>query len=81
MEKPTYRQLAESFLVEDDDLPEWTIPVSYKLLFKEQRKDKKLRQKYTDNKNNQFKIKSFSQDSNTIRKLITYNDKSMYQKR
>lgn len=79
MERPMSRELAESFLIEDmveeDDLPEWTIPVSYELIFKEQRKDEKLRQECTDNKNNQFKIRSFSQDSNTIRKLITYNDK------
>ena len=74
---PDVRQLAESFLGEGnfDDLPKWTIPVSYRLLYREQRKDKLLQQKYTLNKNKNYRIKSFSADSNTVRKLIMYKDK------
>ena len=75
---PATRHLAESSLVgntaDDDNSPEWTIPVSCKL-FEEQYEDKMLRQKCALNKNNEHRIKSFSQDSNTVHELITHNDK------
>ena len=69
---PDYRLLAESFLQEEipDDLPEWTIPISYKLLCKEQSKDKSLQKSFLKNKNNYYKLRSFSADSNTKRNLI-----------
>ena len=42
LEVPNTKELAEAFVIEDECLPEWTIPISYKLLFKHQQKDKDL---------------------------------------
>ena len=44
VEAPDVRDLAEAFMIEEEDeFPSWTIPVSYKLLYKEQQKDAKLK--------------------------------------
>ena len=69
--------MAESFFGEatEDDLPDWTIPVSYESLFKEQREDKTLKQAFLENKHNAYEMKSFSADSGTKRELITKKDK------
>ena len=73
LEVPDTRELAEAFVIEDECLPEWTIPISYKLLFKNQQKDKDLKRRYLKNSND-YKIRSYSADANTVRKLITYKD-------
>ena len=46
LEVPDTRELTEAFLIKDEDLPEWTIPISYKLLFQHQQKDKELKRRY-----------------------------------
>lgn len=77
LEHPESQPLAESFYEEvmEDDLPDWTLPISHKLLCEEQRKDKTSQQAFLKNKNNAYGMSSFSADSSTKRKLITKNDK------
>ena len=40
LEVPDTRELAEAFVIKDECLPEWTIPISYKLLYKINKKIK-----------------------------------------
>ena len=47
LEVPDTRELAEAFVIEDECLPEWTIPISYKLLYKNQQKDKDRKRQIT----------------------------------
>ena len=78
VKEPDVRDLTEAFMIEEEEeLPSWTIPVSYKLLFKEQQKDSKLKHLYLDEKSKgeNYQIRSFSADANTVRKLITYRDR------
>ena len=74
VEQPSSRQLFEAFAIEDDDLPEWTIPISFKLLMQEQIKDKELL-KRAKSAPQAYSIDSFSKDSQTNRQLITYQGK------
>ena len=78
VEQPDVRDLAEAFMIEEEEeLPSWTIPVSFKLLYKEQQKDAQLKKAYLDGKSKgeKYNIRSFSADVNTVQKLITYCDK------
>ena len=66
LEEPSIRDLAEAFMIEEEEeLPSWTIPVSYKLLFREQQKDLKLKHLYLEGKSKgeQYQIRSFSADA------------------
>lgn len=70
---PTLRKLAESFGLEDDDLPDHAFPVSYKLLQQQQQKDSALLKKVRDSKAN-YQIRSFH-GGGKERLLICLNDK------
>ena len=68
VKKPDIRELAEAFMIEEEEeLYSWTIPVLYKLLFREQQKDSELKYKYLEEKpnSNKYQIRSFSADANT----------------
>ena len=73
LETPSTRKLAEAFPIEEEDVPQWSLPISFKLLYKEQLKDKDLKNKVKSNSD--YSIDTFSKDSQTVRQLITYQGK------
>ena len=74
LETPSSRKLAEAFPIEEDDVPTWTLPISYKLLYKEQINDKEIKKRFKI-KPEDYSIDTFSKDSQTNRQLITYQGK------
>ena len=74
LETPSSQNLAEAFPIEEEDVPTWTLPIAYKLLYKEQVKDKELLNKVKLTSKD-YSINTFSKDSQTVRQLITYKGK------
>ena len=74
LEMPSGRKLAEAFPIEEEDVPTWTLPMSFKLLCKEQINDKELKSK-CKLKPKECSIDTFLKDSQTNCQLITYQGK------
>mgnify|MGYP001306591820 FL=1 len=74
LETPSSQNLAEAFPIEEEDVPTWTLPIAYKLLYKEQVKDKELLKKVKLTSKD-YSINTFLKDSQTVRQLITYKGK------
>ena len=52
-------------MIENKMLPDWVIPVLYKVLYKYQQKDKDLKKQYLQNSKD-YTIRSFSTDASTV---------------
>ena len=74
LETPSSQNLAEAFPIEEEDVPTWTLPIAYKLLYKEQVKDKELLKKVKLTSKD-YSINTFLKDSQTVLQLITYKGK------
>ena len=70
LETPSSQNLAEAFPIEEEDVPTWTLLIAYKLLYKEQVKDKELLKKVKLTSKD-YSINTFLKDSQTVRQLIT----------
>ena len=73
-EMPSSQKLAKAFPIKEEDVPTWTLPISFKLLYREQVKDNNLKKRFKSNPKD-YSIDKFLKDSQTERQLITYQGK------
>lgn len=72
LEIPSNRQLADAFSLDKKDLPDWSNPVSFKLIQREQQADESLLR--TARKTSDYSIRAFRGGGKT-RQLLCYNDR------